>query len=339
MYIRNLYSIFVLIFCFLVSTQLAAQKSDTTAFKPHGKPIIKIFSNFHTSLSDGNENSAFEVNKAYFGYSYQLSNEFSVIIKLDIGSPDDGSSYSLLKRYAYFKNAALKYTKGKLCINFGLIDLFQFKVQTKIWGHRYIYKSFQDVYKFGLSADIGANIIYIFNKKISADFTIMNGEGYKKLQTDDTYKCALGITYIPLKNLTTRIYFDLTQKDISQSTLSTFAGYKFLKKFSLGFEFNYKSNYQFQKDNNMIGISTYTSYEINKKFQLFGRYDHLSSNKIIDEEHPWNLLKDGSAIIAGIQFTPIKQIKIALNYQDWVPYAKDISNESYIFVNFEYKIN
>lgn len=336
---RKINPIFVLIFCYLISTQLAAQKTDTTTFKPHGKPIIAIFSNFHTSFNDGNENSAFEIKRAFFGYSYQLSKEFSVIIKLDIGSHDDESSQSLLKRYAYFKNAALKYSKGKLCLNFGLIDLLQFKVQEKFWGHRYIYKSFQDEHKFGSSADIGANIIYKFNKKISIDFTIMNGEGYVKLQADDTYKGAFGITYKPITNLTTRVYCDLTQKDVSQSTFSTFVGYKFLKKFSIGFEFNYKSNYQFQKDKNMTGISTYASYDINKKFQLFGRYDCLSSNIITNKENPWNLLNDGSAIIAGIQFAPIKQIKIALNYQDWVPYAKSMSNESYIFVNFEYKIN
>jgi len=335
---RKINSIFILIFCFLISTQLAAQKTDTTTFKPHGKPIIKIFSNFHTLISNGTENSAFEIKRAYFGYSYQLSKEFSVIIKLDIGSPDDESPYSLLKRYAYFKNAALKYSKGKLCLNFGLIDLLQFKVQEKFWGHRYIYKSFQDEHKFGSAADIGANIIYKFNENLSADFTIMNGEGYVKLQADDTYKSALGITYKPFKNLTTLIYYDFTKKEVSQSTLSTFAGYKFLKKYLLGIEFNYKSNYQFQKDKNMTGISTYASYDINKKFQLFGRYDRLSSNIITDEENPWNLLKDGSAIIAGIQFTPIKQVKIALNYQDWVPYAKNMSNESYIFVNFEYRI-
>ena len=336
---RKINSIFVLIICLLLSTQLTAQKTDTASFKPHGKPIIKIFSNFHTSLNDGRENSAFEITRAYFGYSYQLSQEFSAIIKLDIGSPDDESQYSLLKRYAYFKNAALKYSKGKLCLHFGLIDLLQFKVQEKFWEHRYVYKSFQDEHKFGSSADIGANIIYKFNEKISADFTIMNGEGYIKLQADDTYKSALGITFKPVNNLITRFYYDFTKKNITQSTLSTFVGYRFLKRFSLAFEFNYESNYLFQKNKNMSGISTYTTYEINNKFQLFGRYDRLSSNIIKDEENPWNLLKDGSAIIAGIQFTPIKQVKISLNYQDWVPYAENMSNESYIFVNFEYKIN
>ncbi|MBI9037899.1 MAG: hypothetical protein JEY97_07190 [Bacteroidales bacterium] len=335
---RKINSIFVLIICFLISTQITAQKTDTSTFKPHGKPIIKIFSNFHTLLTNGKENSAFEIKRAYFGYSYQLSNEFSVIIKLDIGSPDDESQYSLLKRYAYFKNAALKYKKGKLCFNFGLIDLLQFNVQETFWGHRYIYKSFQDEHKFGSSADIGVNIIYEFNEKISVDFTIMNGEGYVRLQTDDTYKSALGITFKPLKNLITRIYYDFTSKNITQSTLSAFAGYRFLKKFSLGFELNYESNYQFLKNKNMTGISTYSFYEISKKFQLFGRYDRLSSNIIKNGENPWNLLNDGSAIIAGLQFTPIKNVKISLSYQDWVPYAENMSNESYIFVNFEYKI-
>ena len=329
---RSLYSIFVLIFCFLISIQLSAQKSDTLAFKPHGKPIIKIFSNFHTSLTEGTESSAFEIKRAYFGYSYQLNKEFSVKIKLDISNQGNGSQYT------YFKNAALKYSKGKLSLNFGLIDLLQFKVQEKFWGYRYIYKSFQDEHKFGSSADIGANIIYKFNNKISADFTIMNGEGYKKLQSDDTYKGALGITYKPIRNLSTRIYYDYTKKNIAQSTFSTFAGYKFLKRYSIGFEFNYKSNYQFQEKKNMKGVSTYASYEINKKFQLFGRYDYLSSNKITNEKDPWNLENDGSTIIAGIQFTPIKQVKIALNYQDWIPYANNMSNESYVFINFEYKI-
>jgi hypothetical protein len=52
-------------------------------------------------------------------------------------------------------------------------------------------------------------------------------------------------------------------------------------------------------------------------------------------EKPWNLQEDGSAIISGIQYTPIKHVKIALNYQDWVPYAANMDNESYVFLNLE----
>ena len=46
-------------------------------------------------------------------------------------------------------------------------------------------------------------------------------------------------------------------------------------------------------------------------------------------------MEDGSAIIAGIQFQPIEQVKLALNYQDWVPFAANMGNLSYFFLNLE----
>lgn len=41
-------------------------------------------------------------------------------------------------------------------------------------------KSFQDEYKFGSSADLGVSVAYKFNKVVSADVIVANGEGYKK---------------------------------------------------------------------------------------------------------------------------------------------------------------
>jgi hypothetical protein len=55
----------------------------------------------------------------------------------------------------------------------------------------------------------------------------------------------------------------------------------------------------------------------------------------VNEENPWNLAKDGSAIIAGIEYSPIKYLKLALNYQDWVPWAENIKNVQFIFLNLE----
>jgi hypothetical protein len=61
----------------------------------------------------------------------------------------------------------------------------------------------------------------------------------------------------------------------------------------------------------------------------------LSSNAPPGFAQPWNLVDDGSAIIAGIQFQPIDQVKLALNYQYWVPFAANMGNLSYIFINLE----
>lgn len=316
-----------------------AQDNLHENFKPYGKPIIKVYSNFHTSISKNINKSAMEIRRAYLGYKYFLNPEFEIIAKLDIGSPDDKSPYSLIKRYAYFKNAALIYRKGKLKASFGLIDLVQFKLQENFWAYRYIAKSFMDEHRFGTSADIGGQIEYKFSEYLSADVTIMNGEGYVRLQADNTYKGGFGVTAKPFRNIIARIYYDITHKGISASTLAGFVGYQLKDVFSVGCEYNYKMNDDLYNDHNLTGISIYGTYIINDKFRLFGRYDKLSSNILKDEKQPWNLPNDGSSVIGGIQYSPLKQINIALNYQDWYPYASNATNEAYIYLNFEYKIN
>ncbi|MGE0089719.1 MAG: hypothetical protein AB7S50_09635 [Bacteroidales bacterium] len=337
MYSIKRFSLTLIVLVGLTAFRTHAQENNDQEFKPSGKFKGNVFSNFHMQLNSPELESAFEVQRAYFGYTYQMSENFTAILKLDIGSPNQTSQYDLLKRYAYFKNAGLVYHKNKLTLSFGLIDLFQFKVQERFWNHRYIYQSFQDLYKFGNSADLGFSAEYKMNDFLSGDFSVMNGEGYNQLQTDNAYKSALGISVFPLKNLTIRLYADYMEKDEIQTTWSSFVAYDFNHKASIGIEYNIKLNYNYTIDQNLSGISMYASYEISKMVQLFGRFDKLWSNKISGEPYQWNINKDGSAIIGGVQVTPIKNILIAINYQDWVPYANNIENEYYLYCNLEFK--
>lgn len=34
---------------------------------------------------------------------------------------------------------------------------------------------------------------------------------------------------------------------------------------------------------------------------------------------PWNYKKDGQLVIAGVEFNPVKGIRITPNYQGWMP--------------------
>lgn len=319
----------------LFSNYLLSQ--ETESFTPSGFFYGTVFSNFHYQLDANRNESAFEVQRAYLGYTYLLSENYTINIKLDIGSPEQESPYDILKRYAYFKNAELIYNYHKLTIHAGLIDLYHFKIQEKYWGHRYIYKSFQDQHKFGSSADLGASAVYKINDFIAADITVMNGEGYNQLQTDNSYKSALGFTINPLKNLTIRLYADYIEQKEIQTTWSSFIGYQFKEMVKIGAEYNYQSNSGFRKNRNQNGFSGYTSVNISKKFELFGRFDKLWSNTLIGEPYNWNITRDGSAVIAGLQYTPTRNIKIAANYQDWYPYAKNLDNESYFYINLEFK--
>ncbi len=332
---RTPFSCLVILLVFLPALVYSQNQEDH--FISYGKFNGKIFSNFHFDLLSEEHESAFAVERAYFGYDYWLSENFSVKLKLDIGSPNQESSYDILKRYAYFKNAALIYKKNNLTLSFGLIDLYQFKVQEKFWGHRYIYKSFQDEHKFGNSADLGASIQYKLNNFITADYSLVNGEGYNQLQTDNSYKSAIGLTIKPIKAITVRLYADYIEHEEIQSTWSAFLGYQLNEILTFGFEYNYQLNNKFVKDYNLSGLSTYASYQIFEKWELFARYDKLWSNTLKDDPYQWNINKDGSAIIAGIQYSPIKNINVAANYQDWYPYAQNIDNQSYFYLNLEFQ--
>jgi len=319
---------------FLLS--LNVYSGDSTVNKMPGKITAKIFSNFQSRINTGNNALAFEITRAYFGYENIISENFEACVKLDIGSPEDLSEYSRIRRYAYFKNAYLKFKYGKLTSWFGIIDLHHFKLQENYWAHRYIEKSFSDRYRFGNTADLGWLVSYDWKKWISVDFTIENGEGYTDLQHDNTLKAAAGITTYPVKDFVTRAYFDYTHKTVDQLTLAAFAGYERKGRYSAGLEFNYRFNDNHLAEFDKYGYSVYGAFNILKKVQVFGRYDQLFSSKISNSTVPWNLSDDGSAVIGGIEYSPVKYVKIAADYQDWFPFAKNEPNQQFIYLNMEF---
>ncbi len=322
----------------LISFTCRSQDGGEVGFKPHGKPILKVFTNFHTSITNDADEAGFEIRRAYFGYKYYLSPNYEISVKLDIGSPNDASEYSLNRRFAYFKNAYIKYTWKELKTQFGIIDVYQFILQEKYWAHRYITKSFMDEFRFGPKADLGWNISYKFHEMFSADFGVYNGEGYTKLQADNAFKTGLGLSFYPVKGLLLRVYGDYIKKGVAQSTIAGFIGYQFKDKFIGGVEYSYQYNYKYNDGQDRYGYSVYGSYNFTPHWQLFARFDQVYSNILEGQDEPWDLPADGSVIIGGVQYSPIKNVNIALNYQDWVPYAKNLNREAYIFLNFEFKL-
>jgi hypothetical protein len=326
---------YFIICCFtLISIVGIAQVPNQQRFVPNGDPIIRIFANVHTGLTSTDPSKAFEVRRAYLGYRYQLSEHFTTEIKVDIGSPEEISEFARLRRYAYFKTAALYWEKAKWTIKGGIIDTEHYRRQEKYWKHRYIYKSFQDEHRFGPKADLGATVIFNPWKTLALDASLMNGEGYQNLQGDNSFKYSAGISYFPVASVQLRVYYDFIDQQVFQSTLSTFVGYRH-EKITAGAEYNRKGNRDFMEYRHQQGLSFYASYDIHEKFEVFGRYDRLSSNTPPENAQPWNLVEDGSALIGGIQFQPVEQVKLALNYQDWVPFAANMGNVAYIFINLE----
>ena len=307
-------------------------QNSTDQFKSHGKPIALIFSNFHTTFNDNKSFSQFQNRRAYLGYEYNFSKNWYGKLVLDVGNPGVGK----LQATAFLKNAYFKYKKDKFSASFGMISTTQFKVSEKIWGNRYIQKSFQDAYGFNASADLGVKVDYKFANFISADFTITNGEGYKRIERDSVLRYAIGTTIKPIKNITARVYADVMGTGTKQESLAAFLAYN-SNKFMMAAEYNYQKNFRQMGGKDTYGVSLFSSFQPSDKIKLFARYDNLNSSVLDGENNPWQIDANGQYIIAGIEYSPIKGVKLAPNFRNWSPEDKTKSNRIDLFLNCEVK--
>jgi hypothetical protein len=323
--------IYLIALTFTLFAGNALAQEAAADFKPSGKAFMKVYTNYHSTWTNGEANKVFEIQRAYFGYQFQLSEYISGRLTLDVGDPNFGD----LEMTAYLKHAYVQYRKNRLTAQFGMIGLNQYKLQEDLWGGRYLYKSFMDEHKFGPSADLGAFVAYDIHKKVKADLTIANGEGYKNLEADTVLKYSLGLTILPFDGLDLRASYDNMGKDSAQQTLALYAGYR-AEKLSIGAEYNYQLNHKRIDRHDLSGISVYGSYML-KKIRLFGRYDILSSPKLSTDTDPWNYDKDGQLIIAGVEFRPVKGLIVTPNYQGWIPSnGGGISHSSYLSLEIKF---
>lgn len=323
----------VSVFAFLMLLFNLAQSQTKDQFKPDGEPFMRIYNNFHTSFSDGESASAFELTRLYLGYKYTFSENFTTLATIDVADPGAGN----LELTAFLKYAYLNYHTDKLSVFFGMIPTTQFKVQEDFWGYRYIEKSFQDASGLNSSADLGMSVRYQVMDFLSADVIIQNGEGYKKLESDSVLRAGFGITLQPARKLTSRIYYDFSHRESTLSSLSLFTGYA-NNHFSLAAEYNKQSNYNFQEGSDLYGTSFYGTLQATKKIKLLVRYDKLMSNKRSGTPADWNLGNDGELYLAGVEFPIAKGIKFSPNLRGWNPAAPGASFRSSVYVNLEIKL-
>lgn len=304
--------------------------SQEKTFTFTGKPIVTVYANYHAGLGSANSESGFQLERSYLGYQFTVTKSLSGKVVFDIGTSKVKDSD--LERIAYVKNAMLTWKTGDFTLDFGLIGLEQFNIQEKFWGYRYIWKSFQDEYKFNSSADMGIIAKYKFTEWLAADLTFINGEGYKKLNNDNRYRYGGGITLTPIKSFILRAYYDIHngkgEDSKNQQSIALFAGYKH-DKFYIGAEYNRLFNTKFKEDQHQSGLSGYASVNVYKKFSVFGRYDNLAS------KNDWSSA-DQQRMLLGVQYEPNKYLQISPNFQNVNPRAG--TSSSYLFLNIGFKI-
>lgn len=328
-------------------TAFAQEKPAEPEFKPSGKTEGLIFTNWHTDLTEkATQTNAFDVTRVYFGYKYAFSEKISGRILLDAERSNDISSavadtttgkvtfskttgaLTPFVKYAYLQ---IENILPKTTLELGMHGTRMFKVQEDFFGYRYIAKELADEKKFSSSADLGATATIKPIDKLKVSLFALQGEGFKKPQDafgKNKYGVALEIT--PIKSITLVAYADNMAVDTieNQSTYAVFAGYKH-EKFRLAYGYDFQKNVAGKKDNNLSGMSVYGAASVTKKAELFARFSELSSN------NNFNGAADGKIYIAGLQYSLIKGVKTALNYQGFQSAATGAVRNHMVYLNFE----
>ena len=309
----------------LLGTAAPAKKSFSETFP--GKPILTIFADYKHGFDNVADQSKFEIKRAYIGYKFDNNSNWSGSIIFDIAAADVVGKN--LEFTSHLKNASVAWSKDNLKINFGVIKTNNYATQEKAWGHRYIMKTFSNEYGLAPSADLGVSASYKFSSWLKADVSVTNGKGNKKLNVDGNFRYGTGFTFNLIDNVTFRAYYDLYAKDeygtdnANQQTVSLFAEYKH-SKFSVAGDYGHMFNSDFNKGDNLYGFSLYSTVKIVDKLDAFARYDNFNANTDSNDD-------TGSALRAGVEYSPLKFLKISPNIYNWNPTSSQA--ETFIYLN------
>jgi hypothetical protein len=310
----------------------AASGQANEEFKPGGKIFGLLFTDFHTTFSGGENTSAFEVARSYLGLDYSFSRTFSSRILYDgtTAIMNNKTIYS-----AYLKNAYLQFDNGIITIRGGLTGSEQVSAVEKLWDHRYISKVAIDLSEMLSSADLGVAAKVRAGEKAAFDVAVTNGRGYKNLAPDGTYRFSAGASVMPLKELIIRGYYDIMGSSGSmQRTASITAGWNG-QGLRAGAEYLRQDNNKMIAGNNFSGFSIFTSMKFSEKVSLFARYDDFNSVVAEGSSEPWNLAKDGSTILIGLDISPAHNIRFSPNFGGFIPDDASASFAATVGLNVE----
>ena len=257
-------------------------------------------------------NDNFSLSRTYFTYKTDISDELSFKFQTDVGEIDDaltsgGEDVDNDNRWmGFLKKAQLDWkVDSNMKISMGMIGMNMLNIQEKTWGHRFLYKSSMDYYKFSATADLGFAITRKHGN-LTGTFMISNGEGYKESDVDDNNKTSIQLAYGETKlNKNDGYNFGVAYStvkdddDIETTVTGFFAGWA-----GNGLRVGYESN---TKDVNGVDnalTSMYATYKIKDNLSAVLRMDNIDANKNDLEEE---------VLMAGVIWTPTSGLDICLN--------------------------
>ncbi len=263
---------------------------------------VKLFADWTVAAKD-DADAGFHNSRNYFEARKHLDNGDLVRLTLDTKANDQSTSL----KYAYWQHKLNGNNKLKVGLHHTpLVDYYQ----NKVWGHRYVAKSFTDEIKAQTSSDAGVSLIGktgLVNYHVS----IVNGEGYGHTMDGNGYAYAARVE-LATNGIKVGLfgYVESRHGGAVGPDRERYLGY-------LVYEndlFRVAGQYLTADDSDSVAFKDATGYNVLANVKLpvgnktvaFARYDS------IDKQDNGT---DSTLLIAGVEFEAAKGVTLAPTYK------------------------
>jgi len=317
-----------LIITLFISVSVKTIAQDTI---PEIKNTHKVFANIYTAgyynFNTIKPNVGFALSTALLGYRFQKSEKLKFTLIYDVTRTTNGIHvtdtagnnlpvyyFEGSKYTAFLKMAEIKWYFAK---NFSLsagqlLNEQYLTVQDKVWGHRYVLTTMQELFRMAMPADFGMRIAYKNKKTFALSLGANNGNGpFRHQDTLSTIEYTSNFEIYRIKNLLLKVFVGFTPAtfETDNNLISRFSGFIAYQKpkYKIGFEYSKTLNPYFLNIE-YSGVSTFAMYNITNKWEIFARYDYVDNSPIVKYEN---------VFVGGFQFKPQKNLFLSLNYRYW----------------------
>ena len=304
--------------------------------------------------------SGFYFQRQYFGYGGEVSDKVSFKILFDVGRTNNKWLYTWsvkgddslkvtedTRLVTYLKKVQVNYKSSFGNFNFGLIGMNTYGVQEKNWGYRFLEKSAIDKYGFSATADLGVGFSRSITDQLNMSLQIVNGEGFKKPQSDKYHKIAFNSTYgernlVKNSGFNAGVVYTTEQTDNKPNIMTSLFGGFAGMGLRLGGQYNVVRDGQtklvvidsvgaigatVELESNIISVSA--NYAVRNNIDIFARYDMVDDNDITN--------KNGeNYLVTGIVLTCNGGISVAPNVRITTSEDETASVTEYK-INFQFK--
>ncbi|MCK4578210.1 MAG: hypothetical protein KAU50_05425, partial [Candidatus Marinimicrobia bacterium] len=281
------------------------------------------------------EYNEFSFDRIYVTYEKQLWDGIKVILVTDIKNTAGVWA-------ARQKNAYLDYKTGAGSLLIGMQGMNLFNVIKDNWGYRFLAKSSMNEHKWASSADFGLGYKVTVAGKAHLHFTVTNGTGFDKKESDKYKKIAAQAVYGTKKlgmkpgfNVglagTMEPYEPTDTTTATKTVMAVFGGLTLKSTIRVGGEFDREMDNG--EDITRQIIAAYFDLRVRGiprlNINIFGRAESYDPDL--------GTAEDGELIMMiGAKIFPIKAFNIAPNLRYSIPEAGD-SDVTALQLNFEFK--